>query len=142
MGLGQILGNILKSTAEYNAGVIRHISNGWIFSDKGTTNRNGVNLPPRPDMLGRPMSLKLGQKTVCNCPNTAFSILYPKTTHGFQTPYRECQRCKYHLKRIRGRPLPCCSLLREIRKNSPTPAEVTTGMLEGAVKKAKEFLDK
>ncbi len=130
MGLGQILGNILQSTAEYNAGVIRHISNGWIFSDKGTTNRNGVNLPPRPDMLGRPMSLKLGQKTVCNCPNTAFSILYPKTTHGFQTPYRECQR------------LPCCSLLREIRKNSPTPAEVTTGMLEGAVKKAKEFLDK
>jgi len=65
---------------------------------------------------------------------------YPVTDRGAWVPMKVCRKCPHHLKRRRGQPYPCCTILRDIARKGPSPAEQVNDLLGRAVAKTNEIL--
>ena len=97
------LGNLFKQmardmTAGYNGKIVVY-PNGFVFSDKGYTNPQGVSWKAKPDATGRLTSL-VHMQTANGCPQPPGD--YPKNDRGrFWVPMKECRKCPHHIKRRR-----------------------------------------
>lgn len=128
-----------KSLIEANNGKIHKYSNGFVFSDAGTTNNQGVFLKPSEAKDGRKISLALSVLTASNCPQPPGD--YPQSKRGgFWVPMKVCRKCPHHIKRRRRQPYPCCDVLRKIRANGPTPAQQMIKVMQDAVERTKEII--
>lgn len=134
-----IFNYMAKSVIETANGRIHSTGSGWIFSDAGATNAQGVYIGPRPSKDGRPMSISLGVLTASNCPQPPGD--YPQGSRGgFNVPMKVCRKCPHHIKRRRRQPYPCCAVLREIRAKGPTPIEKMASIVESAKEKTAEMM--
>ena len=133
-----IFNQIAKSLIESAHGRIRTMSNGFSFSDAGTTNAQGVHIKACESKDGRMMSLSLGVLTASNCPKPPAD--YPEGSGGFKVPMKVCRKCPHHIKRHRRQPYPCCAVLREIRAKGPSPIEQFGAIMKSAKEKAAEIM--
>ena len=142
IGIGGLLKSIAKGQAKYKAGELHIVPNGYKFSDAGYTNPGGVHFEPRFTADGRRLASFSGKRTVTNCPVPPgdFPILQSDRGLRVYVPLQDCRKCQFHLKRERGRPFPCCSVLQENRKNDPSPMEEATAAYIAALNKAKEAI--
>jgi hypothetical protein len=137
--IGKLISDWLKGCIAHRNGRIQTMPNGWIFSDKGCTNANGVFFAARPDATGRMMSLA-PQKTTRNCENPAMEGVYPKSHEGlFWVPFRHCRKCSHHRPRSRGKAYPSCAYLVQIRAGSPPPEMEVATAIADSVRQANEI---
>lgn len=101
---------VLQGAIEEANGKLRQMPNGYVFSDAGATNSNGVFFPACKDEDGKAISLKLGLRVVNNCPIPPGD--YPKLNSGHCVPLKDCKRCEHHRPRRKGANYPMCEKLR------------------------------
>lgn len=136
--MSNIFNHIAKSLVEAANGRIQVCSNGWHFSDEGSTNNQGVFIKAYKSDDGRMASLSLHVLSTRNYPTPPGD--YPVMSRGGAVPMKVCRKCPHHIKRRRRQPYLCCAVLRKLRAAGPSPAESMADMLRQATEKAKDML--
>lgn len=144
-GLGTLVSRMFKDELEWAKGRLNRFSSGYIFSDAGCTNKQGVFLGPHSLSDGRLVSLTL-KPAVNNCPKPPISDPVPNERLSnpdqayFWVPYQDCLKCEHHkrhtyTKRSQGR----CLLLQSLRAGHKVGSS-TLNIVNSAMKNVKEIL--
>lgn len=132
--LGDLLGMIGRDMRDHRLGKIHTSLCGYVFSDKGYTNPQGVYFKPTTDQDGKAISL-IPRNTVTNCPQPPEGVTAPRTKFGFQVPASKCQKCPFH-----GRGNFCSELRRLRNRTAADDARDMGEMLNSAVRDANAML--
>lgn len=109
---------IARDMNETAKGKIQWWGMGYVFSDKGYTNPQGVFLKSFPDDNGVPTSLKSKSHVLCLSADKGSE--YPLVRGSYRVPKSICNKCEH---RIKGG---YCQVLRDLRKGGTAFGQLLT----------------
>lgn len=128
--LSGIFNSLLKMDKDYKNGVLHNYSCGYIFSDKGCTNNQGVYIGPCELEDGRKTSLVI-EKYVSNCPKPPKENCVPgykkdEDNQYFWVPKKDCLKCSNHIRHTyTKRSKNMCRVLRDMANPYKVGSSIT-----------------
>jgi len=141
---GDMFARVVKAETEYKRGRIHFIPSGYEFGTESAFNRNGIELPARPDADGQMARLNF-KEAASNCEAAelwqgVYPVFVRNGKRQYWVPKSKCIKCKYYSKRRHGKPFASCDHLVNIRSAEPDALVKVKGMVGDAITKAKEMV--